>query len=137
VFICFIYIKKKDFFVNITHNSVLCKFSGSCFKFLTWFNMITIFSPHDEHRSSGPRPVNLCSDQYIFQYIKINSNILFGPVNSNFHFEDCILGHMAAYIKPSTKNQVRCWPLNRFLSTQIYRKLSKKYPSCNSVIVNI
>jgi hypothetical protein len=40
-------------FVNITHNSVLCKFSGSCFKFLTWFNMITIFSPHDEHKMRG------------------------------------------------------------------------------------
>ena len=29
-------------------------------------------SPHDEHRSSGPRPVKLRSDQYIFQiFIKI------------------------------------------------------------------
>ena len=30
-------------------------------------------SPHDEHGSSGPRPVK----------------IWFRPVNSNFHFEDC------------------------------------------------
>jgi hypothetical protein len=26
-------------------------------------------SSHDEHRSSGPRPVKLCSDQYIFQFL--------------------------------------------------------------------
>ena len=26
-------------------------------------------SPHDEHRSSGPRPVKLRSDQYIFQIL--------------------------------------------------------------------
>jgi hypothetical protein len=26
-------------------------------------------SPHDEHQSSGPRPVKLCSDQYIFQFL--------------------------------------------------------------------
>jgi len=46
-------------------------------------------SPHDDHRSSGPRPVKLCSDQSIFHfflknYIKINSRIWFGSVNSNF-----------------------------------------------------
>ena len=56
---------------------------------LTYYN-----SPHDEHRCSGPRPVKLCSYQYIFQflirtYIKMNSIIWFGPVNSNFHFKDC------------------------------------------------
>ena len=26
-------------------------------------------SPHDEHRSSGPRPVKLCLDQYIQIFI--------------------------------------------------------------------
>jgi hypothetical protein len=56
-------------------------------------------SHHDENRSSVPRPVTFCSDQYIFQFlfrykcifIEINSRIWFGPVNSNFHFEDCQL----------------------------------------------
>ena len=43
-------------------------------------------------QSSGQRPVKFCSDQYIFQfflkiYIKINSRIWFGPVNSHFHFD--------------------------------------------------
>ena len=27
-------------------------------------------SPHDEHRSSGPRPAKLCSDKYIFRLLR-------------------------------------------------------------------
>jgi len=27
---------------------------------------ISVYSPHDEHRSSSPRPVKLCLDQYTF-----------------------------------------------------------------------
>jgi hypothetical protein len=47
-----------------------------------------------EHRSSGPRPVNLCFglvnfSVFIWNYIKINSKIWFKPVNSTFHFEEC------------------------------------------------
>jgi hypothetical protein len=69
------------------------------------------FSPHDDHRSSGPRPLIQSSrwspvlrpktsntlfwpvnfSDFIYKYIKINSRIWFGPVNSNFHFEDCWL----------------------------------------------
>jgi hypothetical protein len=39
-------------------------------------------SAHDEHRSSGPKPVKLCLTSKYF------SIYWFGPVNWNFHFED-------------------------------------------------
>ena len=55
--------------------------------YLYYAHLIEKPSPHDEHQSSGPRPVKLCS-VFILIYIKINSRIWFGPVNSNFHFED-------------------------------------------------
>ena len=32
-------------------------------------------SPDDEHWSSCPRPVNLCSDQYIFQFLFRTTNV--------------------------------------------------------------
>ena len=64
-------------------------------------------SPHNEHWSSSPRPVKLCSDQLNFHflfrtsYIKINSRIWFGLVNSNFHFEGCksVSIHLISHVK--------------------------------------
>jgi hypothetical protein len=96
---------------------------------LTWSDLI---NPHDEYRSSGPRPGTWCISLVLYSaelcltshidmvrltqssrwapvlrsktsktlfgpvnlsvffknYTKINSRIWFGPVNSNFHFED-------------------------------------------------
>jgi hypothetical protein len=54
-----------------------------------------LYSPHNEHQYSGRRPVKLCSDQkilqFLFIYIKINSRIWFRPVNSNLPFADCYI----------------------------------------------
>jgi hypothetical protein len=51
-------------------------------------------SSHDVQRSSGPRPVKLCSNQQIFQFLfrtisKYIQEFDSENVNSNFHFEDC------------------------------------------------
>ena len=66
-----------------------------------WAQKLLVFkhSPHDEHRSSGPRPVKLFRTSKFFSvylYIHvykytciINLRIRFGPVNSKFHFENC------------------------------------------------
>jgi hypothetical protein len=63
----------------------------------SWFkvdSLTIISSPHDEHMFSGPRPVNFVgTSKFLFRttmYIKINSRMWLGPVNSNFHFKDCI-----------------------------------------------
>jgi len=50
---------------------------------------VFIYSPHDEHWFSGPRPVkfSVFIKNYIYKSIQ---EFVFGPVNSNFHFEDCV-----------------------------------------------
>jgi hypothetical protein len=45
---------------------------------------------HEWYWTSCPRPVKLCSDQYIFQFLcRINSGIWLGPLNSNFDYKNC------------------------------------------------
>ena len=46
-------------------------------------------------------------------------------------------GPMAVCTRPSTRSQGRCWQSSKFPSTPIFRKLSKKYLSCNNVTVRL
>ena len=42
--------------------------------------------------STGPPASDQLIFQFLFRYLcKINSRIWFGPVNTNFHFEDCYI----------------------------------------------
>ena len=53
-------------------------------------------SPHDEHRSSSPRPVKIIFGpvKYFSFYLEICKNkfknLIWTGVNSNFHFKDCV-----------------------------------------------
>lgn len=40
---------------------------------------------------------------------------------------------MGVCLKPSTRSRVKWWPSSRFLSSQIYRKSLRRFPSCSSV----
>ena len=44
-----------------------------------------IIIPHDEHRSSGPRSVKLCSEQKIFQFL-FRTMPLLNPFSKKKHF---------------------------------------------------
>ena len=70
---------------NIRHYKVYIKMSNTQ-------NHDYFISPHNEHRPKISKtlfgPVNF---QLFKNYIKINSRIRFGPVNTNIHFDDCFI----------------------------------------------
>jgi len=56
--------------IKVVSKDSLCEKSFTC--------RVTCYSPHDEHRFSGPRPVKLCSDQEIFQFLFRLIGFIFG-----------------------------------------------------------
>ena len=58
-----------DLEANIYKLTLVCT-SIFFYKYLKqfFFKDCTVFSPHDEQRSSYPRPVKFCSDQSIFSF---------------------------------------------------------------------
>ena len=91
-FIWSITLKKIHIFMNFRENMRMMSPQITCLLKKLFLTLITIYStcpsPHDEHQSSGPRPV-----KFSVFYLEIhnnNSRIWFGPVNLNFHFEDCL-----------------------------------------------